>query len=123
MNKTLHITSEKLAHLLEVTADLLRQEVESNRELKKVARAIAIVEPLQAKGLLPKIAAKSIFEQAQELVKMADKDFQMLEYMAQKGPQAYRGFGQSVKQSSPAGGEESYSRVVHDIDRVVMGRN
>ena len=121
MAKTLNITSEKLAHLLEATADLLRQEVESNRELKKLARAIAIIEPLQAKGLLPKLAAKTISEQAQELAKMADKDFQMLEYMAQKGPQAYRGFGQSIKQASPTS-EPAYTEIVHDIDRVVMGR-
>lgn len=122
MAKTLNITSEKLASLLEATADLIRQEVGRNRELNKLARAIAIVEPLQAKGLLSKMAGRTISEQAQELAKMADKDFQVLEYMAQNSPQAYRGFGKESNPSSPEEGKGNLSKTARDIDRVVMGR-
>ena len=121
MAKELHITSDKLAHLLEVTADMLRQEVERNQELDKLARALAIIEPLQSKGLLSKMVGKSISEKTHELAKMADRDFQMLEYMAQKGPQAYQGFGKSAKEAKPSS-DQQYDVVVQDLDQLVMGR-
>lgn len=111
----LKVTPENLVKLLKLASSTIRDMDDDIVHLRKLARATAIVEKLDKKGLLNNIDGRTVYEKAVELSKKADKELDTLEYMAQNGPQKYAGIGRVS--DTPSRGNDIVSR----IDRLVLG--
>jgi hypothetical protein len=111
----LKITPENLVKLLKLASTTIRDMDDDLVQLNKLARAMAVVEALDKKGLLNNTEGKTAYEKAQELSKKADEELETLEYMAQNSPQKYAGLG-SVSETPSRGGN-----IISRIDRLVMG--
>lgn len=94
--------TEQLVGLLKESAVRI-QALDST--LQKLAKAMAIVEPLSNRGLLGGVQGDSLFEKALSLTKMSSRDFDVYEHLAQNGPSVYQGFGSVGKAPTASSGD------------------
>lgn len=106
--------TEQLVGLLKESAQRIQA---LDGALQKLARAVAIVEPLSNRGLLGDIQGATLYEKALSLTKMSSRDFDFYENLAQKGLSAYQGFGSIGRAPTASGGDPAAL-----VDRAVFSR-